>query len=104
MATKKDFTKLINSNPTLNFLSNPTDNGVSEQPAPYTEQIKTAQSNDILPDNLHLLNENKTKRLNLVIQPTIYKLAQKKAKETGTSTNNFIINAIIDALQEDTAQ
>lgn len=49
---------------------------------------------------LKLLNENKTKRLNLVLQPTVHRMAQEKAKEQGTSLNNFIINAIINALEE----
>lgn len=96
MATKKDFT----NNPTLNFLSFTDDNGATGQPTPHTEPQETPQSRENTPQNLHLLDELKTKRLNLVIQPTIYKLAQQRAKETGTSTNNFIINAIIDALQD----
>lgn len=83
----------------MQFISFTDDNAGATQPNVQVKEQERPQTSG-LPANLHLLNELKTKRLNLVLQPTIYKLAQEKAKATGQSTNNFIINAIIDALED----
>lgn len=94
-------TKDFKNNPALQFISGAiTDNGTpaaqpkvqeigQERPQMSHKQVK-----------LKLLNEKKTKRLNLVLQPTIHQMAQDKAKEQGQSLNNFIINAIIEALED----
>jgi len=91
----KDF----KNNPALNYISITDDSGTPTPPNTRLKETERLQTGEILPANLHLLDELKTKRLNLVIQPTIYRLAQQRAKQQGVSTNVFIINAIIDALE-----
>lgn len=95
----KDFTK----NPAMQFISSNI-NGITDDSAPaeqpnvapvQAERLEMSEKTALL----LLLNENKTKRLNLVLQPTIHKMAVEKAKEQGQSLNNFIINAIIKALE-----
>lgn len=94
---KKDFT----NNPALSFISSADDRAEAKAPKVHREKKETPQSKEKAPANLNLLNEMQTKRLNLTIQPTIYELARQRAREQGQSTNNFIIQAIIKALQED---
>lgn len=44
--------------------------------------------------------EPKTKRLNLLIQPSLYEKAREKAQEEGISTNLLIENAIRKYIEE----
>ena len=81
------------------FNANTDDSRPAAQPNVQEQEQERPQMSDTTV-KLMLLNENKTKRLNLVLQPTIHQMAQDKAKEQGQSLNNFIINAIINALED----
>ena len=95
---KKDFT----NNPALSFISSVGDDRAeADTPKVRKEKKETPQRSGKAPANLNLLEETQSKRLNLTIQPTIYQMAKQRAAEQGQSTNNFIIQAIIKALQED---
>ena len=84
MVKQKDF-KNIN-NPALQFISDAEPLDVEQPPKkkPTTKKEPTAPKR----------KETKSKRLNLLIYPSVYKACKKKADTTGESINE-IINTIL---------
>lgn len=97
----KDFT----NNPTLAYLLDDNepftdDNATPGQATPQPKLKETLQTSKYLYANLRLLDEQKNKHVHLCIQPTIWALAKQEATRQGISTNNYIVNAIIEALEK----
>lgn len=86
MAKKKDF-----KNPALNFISQESIDRV-EAPAPTGKAPEGYKPNPAF-------IETKSKRLQLLIQPSLHRDAKAVAEELGVSLNDFIHRAIQEATQ-----
>lgn len=90
MATKKSFKD--NLNPALQFISLP-----EEQP----EQAKPEQAAE-LPEGYKLnpmYVEKRSKRVQLLVQPSLHQKIKARAEATGTSTNDVIHSILEEALK-----
>ena len=77
--TKKDFSNI--ENPALQF--------ISKEETPQTQKQtdnKTPEGYKVNPEYI----EKKSRRLQLLMQPSLYKLLKERALEEGTSVNNLI--------------
>ena len=54
---------------------------------------------DNIPLGYELKPESKSKRLNLLIRPTVYEAIKDKAKAEGVSTNEYINNLILKSIE-----
>ena len=88
MAKKKDF-----KNPALNFISQESIDRV-EAPAPTGKAPEGYKLNP-------LYVETKSKRLQLLIQPSLHEKLKKKAQAEGTSVNDLVNGILQDALAEE---
>lgn len=91
---KKDF----KSNPAMNFISQSSIEAVDgkpERPAPAA--AKAPEGYRLNP----LYIEKKSKRVQLLIQPSLYSAAKEIADELGISLNDFIHRAISEATYSD---
>lgn len=86
MAKKKDF-----KNPALNFISQESIDRV-EAPAPTGKAPEGYKPNPAF-------IETKSKRLQLLIKPSLHRDAKAVAEELGVSLNDFIHRAIQEATQ-----
>ena len=55
---------------------------------------------EVLPDGYRLVREAKSRRVQLLIRPSIYKTIKQKAESKEQSVNDFINNIIEQAVQE----
>lgn len=77
----------------VNILDNPVSNTVTIEP---TEEKKT--TNPVAVNTVSV--ESKSKRVNLLIKPTIHKQIVKQAKKMKISVNEFINQAIEEKLNK----
>jgi len=95
MAQKKTFLQDI-ENPAELYISKP-----AEATAPaQTEQAPAGKA----PEGYHanpLFIENKSKRLQLLIQPSLHEKLKIKAKAEGVSVNELVNSILQDALAEE---
>ena len=95
MAQKKTFLQDI-ENPAELFISSK-----AEAPAPAQTQEAPAGK---APEGYHanpLYIENKSKRLQLLIQPSTHEKLKNRAKAEGTSVNDLVNSILIEALSEE---
>ena len=97
MAKKKDFTQ---SNPALAFMS-------TEVQADAKKEAKHTKRTEPAPEGYKvnpLYIETKSKRLNLLIQPSLYAQIKEAAARAGLSVNETITEAIRDYLESEEAE
>ncbi len=87
---KKKFTE--GENPALQFISKP-----KEEPTP---QSTITDITDV-PKGFKLVPETKTKRVNLIMKPSLHEKAVEKSKSIGISFNEFINKMLEDYLELD---
>lgn len=95
MSNKKQF----NDNPAFNFISSESEpkpkkstyKGKSE-----TIEDRLAEIRELLPEGHHIevKTEPRSKRLNLVITPTMHKKLRTAAEQAGISVNEYVIRTI----------
>lgn len=78
-------------NPALQFISNATSKERTEK---KEQDIHTPA-----PEGYKLVPEVKSKRLQLLIQPSLYGRIKEKAEETGTSVNDTIHSILSKAMR-----
>lgn len=78
-------------NPALQFISNATNKEQTKE----KEQDVHASS----PEGYKLVPEAKSKRLQLLMQPSLYSKIKEKAEETGTSVNDTIHSILSEAIR-----
>ncbi len=76
-------------NPALQFIST----------IPNEDQTERKDRDIITPEGYKVVPEAKSKRLQLLIQPSLYKRVKKKADANGTSVNDTIHNILSRALR-----
>jgi len=86
---KKTF--IDNENPALQFISTVTKEDPSEKPAEGPESVK------INP----IYVETKSRRLQLVLQPSLFDRVKDKAKADGVSVNEYIHQLLDEATREE---
>ena len=93
MATKKSFT---DNNPALAFLNQEPPQ--KAQKAQKQQAGSTAAGHIEAPPEGYKINplyiETKSKRVNLLIQPSLYERVKEHSKKTGISANETIIEAV----------
>lgn len=77
-------------NPALQFISNIL-NG---------EEIGKKQNENVVSEGFKIVPESKSKRLQLLLQPSLYTRIKDKAKKEKTSVNETIHNILNEALRE----
>lgn len=78
-------------NPALQFISATSNN----EPTRKKEQILT----NSIPEGYKVVPETKSRRLQLLIQPSLYDRIKEKAEETGTSVNDTIHSILSKAMR-----
>ncbi len=100
MATKKSF--ISEDNPALRFLSSAGENSQAEE-APAKKpaaKAKTPRRTPAAPEGYKInpqYIEKKTRRVQLIMRPSLYKAIQKAAKKAGLSVNDYIHSALEEA-------
>ena len=84
---KKSFTN--NLNPAMSFISSP----VEEQPT----LAKPPEGYKVNPQYI----EKKTRRLQLVLQPSLYERVKARAEQSGSSVNDYIHSILEEATREE---
>jgi len=92
MATKKSF----KDNPALQFLSTPQEEETA-QPEAVQKPAKAPAGYKLNP----LYIETKSKRLQLVLQPSLLAKVKERAKEQGLSVNEFVHRILEEATREE---
>lgn len=92
MATKKSF----KDNPALQFLSTPQEEETA-QPEALQKTAKAPAGYKLNP----LYIETKSKRLQLVLQPSLLARVKERAKEQGLSVNEFVHRILEEATREE---
>ncbi len=75
---KKKFTE--GENPALQFISKPQEENI----------IKTDASVTDIPEGYKLVPETKSKRVNLVLRPTVHQKGVERAKQEGLSFSDYV--------------
>ena len=88
---KKDFSQ-VNSNP--DYISSRRAQALAAEPAPQAEQAAA------VPEGMRLVPETKSRRLQLLIRPTLYNHVKAKAEAAGQSVNEYINHVLTDAVKE----
>lgn len=100
MAKKKTFIEgvVAEDNPALQFISTP-------KPAPKQEEPKPKARRENDPPEGYKLNpmyiETKSRRLQLVLQPSLYERVKEAAQAKGVSVNEYIHNILDIATREE---
>jgi len=92
MAQKKSFKADIN--PAMQFISTPE--APTEQP-PQIEQRKPPEGYKLNP----LYLETKSKRLQLLVQPSLLNKVKAQAKARGSSVNDYVHSILEEATREE---
>lgn len=99
---KKTFKDSIN--PAMSFISQESIDG-AEGEAPATEETtEKVKRPDKAPEGYKLnplYIETKSKRLQLLIQPSLHEKLKRKAQAEGTSVNDLVNSILQDALAEE---
>lgn len=93
MAKKKTF---LQDNPALQFIST-TDTEAEELEAARTKPLKAPDGYKLNP----MFIEKKTKRFQLVLQPSLYERVKSGADKAGLSVNEFIHQTLDEATREE---
>jgi len=92
---KKSF--INNENPALQFISNVPEEEPKAPKIPV-EQMLTEVPDEYKPDFRITRKEKKSRRLNLVIKPSVYEKTKEKADLLGVSVNDYISQVLEQAL------
>lgn len=93
MAKKKTF---LQDNPALQFIST-ADTEAEELEAAATKPLKAPEGYKLNP----MFIEKKTKRLQLVLQPSLYEKVKSRADKAGLSVNEYIHQTLAEATREE---
>lgn len=85
--------KSFKDNPALQFISTPAEAEETAQEAPRPTTEKPPKGFKLNP----LYVETKSKRLQLVIQPSLFSRVKKRAEEQGISVNEYIHRTLDEA-------
>ena len=96
--------KTFKDNPALQFISTPAEE--EQQPAPQdqSEPIRKVSTSIPVPAGYKLnplFVETKTKRLQLVLQPSLYDRVKARATAEGVSVNEFIHRTLDEATKSE---
>lgn len=94
MAKKKTF--ILQDNPALQFISAP-DTEAEDLEAARTKPLKAPDGYKLNP----MFIEKKTKRLQLVLQPSLYERVKGGADKAGLSVNEYIHQILDEATREE---
>ena len=106
---KKSFT----DNPALQFISTPHEAEQDTAPAPAPEQSKDTQQGlypsrldelkQLIPEGYTLtpIREKRTKRIQLVLKPSIYEKLKAAADKAGISFNEYATQALIEKMEKE---
>lgn len=97
MVHKKSFRDKINLNPTIQFISNAKEEAVTQQEISDTSAVSKVPPKGYKLNPLYV--ETKSKRLQLLVQPSIFKKLKDKAKEEGRSVNDLIHSILEKTLE-----
>ena len=93
---KKTFKE--NINPAMQFISTSTEETEPDKmPSPAPTSAKTPAGYKLNP----LYVETKSKRLQLLIQPSLHKKLKSKAQSEGTSVNDLINTILLETLEKE---
>lgn len=91
MAQKKSFKADLN--PAMQFISTPTEETVTREDTPRAKEAPEGYK--VNP----LYIETKSKRLQLLVQPSLLEKLRSKAKAEGRSVNNLVHSILEEALR-----
>lgn len=94
MVGKKDFKSIVN--PAMAYITQPTEEVVEVVEAPVKE-AEVPEGYKLNP----MYIETKSKRVQLLLQPSVVEKVKELAKENGLSMNELINTAIIEYLQKE---
>ena len=97
MVHKKSFRDKINLNPTIQFISNAKEETATQQEISDTSAVSKVPPKGYKLNPLYV--ETKSKRLQLLVQPSIFKKLKDKAKEEGRSVNDLIHSILEKTLE-----
>ena len=97
MVHKKSFRDKINLNPTIQFISNAKEETATQQEISDTSTVSKVPPKGYKLNPLYV--ETKSKRLQLLVQPSIFKKLKDKAKEEGRSVNDLIHSILEKTLE-----
>ena len=92
--------KSFRDNPALTFISSSRSQEKEEKQQPAATPTTTAAPVPpaITPQGFRLVPEAKSRRVQLLLQPSLHEAAKKTAEEEGLSFNEFIAQAIKERL------
>ena len=98
MATKKNFFPDLEEEKgiALNIIN---DGGIDPELEPYEEEEPAEPSVSYAPRPKHRKPETKSKRMQILLKPSLYEKLRRIAEEEGASINS-LINDIIEGYQE----
>lgn len=91
MAKKKDFSGMMN-NPARHFMTIPEEEQAEEQ-KPRDKKPKRVPQVEV-PEGYRLVEEKRTKRMQIVLQQSVYDLAKAEQERAGISFNELIHEAL----------
>ena len=92
--------KSFKDNPAMQFISVPATETHTEQPTPETPPRLTGKPPKGYKAN-PLYVEVKSRRVQLVLQPSLYERVKKRAEGAGLSFNEFVHQILDDATREE---
>ena len=100
-AKKKDFTMI--DNPAMTYISNPAEAVNIPDETSFIDEVNPVAAVAATPEGYKVdpkYIEKKTKRVQLLIQPSLLKALEEVAKETGISRNELFSKAVECYLQQ----
>lgn len=83
----------------LEKIENPALQSISNATSKKRTERKEQDIHDSIPEGYKLVPEAKSKRLQLLIQPSLYNRVKQRADENGTSVNDTIHNILSNVLR-----
>ena len=91
------------NNPALKFISLPQEQDTATAPAEPEQQNRLDELQTIIPEGYKLekITEKRTKRIQLVIEPSLYDKLKTAAGAAGVSVNEYAIQALNEKIKGD---
>lgn len=96
--------KTFKNNPALQFISTPAEEEKQPVPQNQSEPVRKVSTSTPVPAGYKLnplFVETKTKRLQLVLQPSLYDRVKARATAEGVSVNEFIHRTLDEATRSE---
>ena len=96
--------KTFKNNPALQFISTPAEEEKQTVPQDQSEPVRKVSTSTPVPAGYKLnplFVETKTKRLQLVLQPSLYDRVKARATSEGVSVNEFIHRTLDEATRSE---